>query len=151
MSIEKQLAERLKDAMRNKNQQELDVLRMIKTQAQAKKTAPGFQGETDDSFWQDVITRYVKQQKKAMKEFEKAGDRGKEAVEKLKFEVDYLSDYLPELLGEEAVIKLVEQAILDTGAKDGKMVGRVVGAVMQKHRDQVDPAMVKQLAAKLLG
>ncbi len=151
MSIEKQIADRLKDAMRKRNQQELDVLRMVKTQAQAKKTAPGFQGKTDDAFWTDVITRYVKQQKKATKEFEKAGDKGKEAIEKLQFEIDYLSPFLPELLGEEAVRELVKTAIAETDAKGSKMVGRVVGAVMKNHRDQVDPAMVKRLAALILG
>ena len=66
MSIEQQLTARLKDAMRKKNKQEIDVLRMIKANAATAKVAPGFSGETDDAFWLEVITRFVKQQKKAL-------------------------------------------------------------------------------------
>ncbi|MCP4675944.1 MAG: GatB/YqeY domain-containing protein, partial [Deltaproteobacteria bacterium] len=55
MSIEEELTTRLKNAMRAKNTRELDVLRMVKTQGQAKKTASGFDGDTDDAFWTEVI------------------------------------------------------------------------------------------------
>ena len=151
MSIEEQLAARLKQAMREKKTREKDVLRMVKSQAQVKKTSSGFEGDTDDAFWTDVITRYVKQQKKALVEFEKAGEKGREAVEKLQFEIDYLAEFLPALLSEDEVRVIVKQAISEIGAVGVKMVGRVIGHVMKSHSDEVDAAMVKQIAAKELG
>lgn len=151
MSVEEQITTRLKEAMRSKNTRELEVLRMVKTMATREKAAPGFDGETDDEFWLGVIGRYVKQQKKALIEFEKLGESAADHVEQIKFEVDYLTPFLPSLLDEAATRQLVKQVISETGALGVKMAGKVVGAVMKEHREQVDPRLVKQLATEELG
>ncbi|MCP4676861.1 MAG: GatB/YqeY domain-containing protein, partial [Deltaproteobacteria bacterium] len=102
-------------------------------------------------FWTEVITRYVKQQKKALVEFEKAGDQGKDGVESLRFEIDYLSPFLPRLKGEDEVRELVKRAIVETGTVGAKMAGRIVGHVMKSHREEVDAGMVKRIATEELG
>ena len=116
MSIEQELTSRLKEAMRQKDSRVLDVLRMVKARAQEKKTAPGFAKEMDDAFWEDVIAKYVRQQKKALKEFEKMPKEASKNIEGLKFEIEYLSPFLPKLLEEDQVRELVKQAIAETGA-----------------------------------
>jgi hypothetical protein len=151
MTIEQQLTARLKAAMLGKNKREMDVLRMVKAQAGVAKAAPGFDRETDDKFWQEVIASYVKQQKKAQEEFKKAGELGARQVADLQFEIDYLEPFLPSLMGEAEVRELVRQAIAETGAVGAKMAGRIVGAVVKNHRDRVDPAMVQRIAAQELG
>ncbi|MDJ0763075.1 MAG: GatB/YqeY domain-containing protein [Myxococcota bacterium] len=151
MNIEEELTTRLKQAMRTKNTSELDVLRMVKTAAQAKKTAPGFSGETDDAFWRDVIARYVKQQQKALVAFREAGDQGQENVAKLEFEIAYLTPFLPQQMDEQEVRERVRQVIAETGAAGPKMIGKVIGTIVKAHRDEVDPLMVKRIAAEELG
>lgn len=151
MSIEEQVMNRMKEAMRSKNQQELSALRMVKSQAQAAKTAPGFDGKIDDAFWLDVIEKYVKQQTRARVEFENAGDAGREQVAQLTFEIEYFTEFLPKKLGVDEVRAIVKQAIAETGASGPKMVGKVIGAVMKGHKGEVDPQMVKELAAEELG
>lgn len=151
MTIEEQLGTRLKEAMRAKRTEELDVLRMVKSQAQTARTAPGFDGATDDAFWLDAIARYVKQQRKAREEFEKGGEAGAEQVRKLTYEIEYLSAFLPKQRSEEDVRAFVKQAIAEVGAVGPKMVGRVVGVVMKGHRDEVDAEVVKRVATEELG
>jgi uncharacterized protein YqeY len=151
MGVEEQLTARLKEAMLARNIREADVLRMVKTMATRERAAPGFKGETDDAFWLSVIGRYVKQQKKALAEFEKLGDAAASQVEQARFEIEYLKPFLPEQLGEDAVRELVRQAIEQTGAVGPKMAGKVVGAVMKTHRDRVDPQLVKAIATEELG
>ena len=151
MGVEEQLTTRLTEAMRARNTREADVLRMVKTMGTKDKTAPGFKGETDDAFWLAVIGRYVKQQKKALIEFEKLGEAAASQAEQAVYEIDYLSPFLPELLGEAAVRELVKTAIEETGAAGPKMVGKVIGAVMKAHRDSVDPLLVKAIATEELG
>jgi uncharacterized protein YqeY len=141
----------MKQAMRAKDSGVLDVLRMVKTQAQLRKSEPGFKGETDDAFWKDVIARYVKQQKKALLEFEKAGEQGREGASKLRFEIEYLSPFIPKLKGEDEVRELVRRAIAETGAVGAKMVGRIIGHVIKSHKDEVDAEMVKRVATEELG
>lgn len=145
MSIENQLTTRLKEAMRAQNKREVDVVRMVKTQASIARTAPGFSGETDDAFWVGVIDRYVKQQKRAQIEFEKGGEKGALQIEQLQFEIDYLSQFLPKLKNEEETRKLVKEAISETGAVDKKMTGRVMGAVMKRWKNEVDAEVVKKI------
>lgn len=151
MGVEEQLTTMLKQAMRDRNTREADVLRMVKTMAAKEWSAPGFKGETDDAFWVGVIGRYVKQQRKALAEFEKLGEAAAAQAEDARFEIEYLSPFLPELLGEDQVRALVKEAIAETGAVGAKMVGKVVGAVMRQHRDRVDPQLVKAIAAEELG
>ncbi len=151
MSIEEQLTAKLKDAMRAKNTREVSVIRMVKTQATKDKTAPGFSGEADDAFWLGVVKSYVKQQTKALAEFQKIGESAADQIAEATYEIEYLSPFLPSLKSEQEVSTLVDEAIARTGAVGSKMVGRVVGAVMKDHRDEVDPAMVKKLVAQKLG
>jgi uncharacterized protein YqeY len=151
MSIERELATRLESALRSKDKAVLDVLRMVKSRAGILKTVPGFQEETDDAFYLDVITGYVKQQKKALVEFEKAGEKGRENAEKLRFEIDYLAPFLPAVKGEAEVRDIVKKAIADTGAEGAKMTGKVMGVIMKDHKDEVDASMVKRIVAEELG
>lgn len=150
MTIEEQIMTRMKEAMRNKQDAELGVLRMIKSNAQTAKSAPGFDGETNDAFWLEVIGKYVKQQTRAKAEFESAGDAGAEQVKQLAFEIEYLSEFLPKKLGEDAVRDLVQEGIAALGIENPKMVGKLVGHIMKSHRDEVDAAMVKRIAEEAL-
>ena len=146
MSIEKELTSRMKEAMRSKDAAVLSVLRMVKSEGQIAKTSAGFKGETDDSFWSDVILRYVKKQKKAKAEFEKAGESGQASAESLQFEIDYLTPFLPKMMSEDEVREIVKKAIEETGASGPNMVGKVMGFVMKSHKGQVDAAAVKSIA-----
>jgi len=151
MSIEQQLTERLKAAMRAKNTRELEVLRMVKTVAQTAKTAPGFDGNADDAFWLDVIGKYVKQQQRAVAEFEKAGEAGREHVERLSYEIEYFSEFLPKKMNDDELRAVVTAAVAETGAVGAKMVGKVMGFVMKQHKDSVDADSVKRIALEVLG
>jgi len=151
MGIEDQLTTRLKEAMRAKDARELAVLRMVKALAGKEKTASGFNKDIDDAFWLEVIKKYVKQQTKALAEFEKIGEGAKEQIEAARWEIAYLTPFLPALKSEAETETLVAKAIEETGAVGSRMVGKVVGAVMRNHKDEVDAASVKRIAAKLLG
>jgi uncharacterized protein len=151
MSIQEQLTTRLTEAMRAKRQAEINVLRMVKTQASRDRTAPGFTCDDEDAFWLGVIQRYVKQQKKALAEYEPLGDRAAAQIAEIKYEIEYLAPFAPSALGEAETAVLVDAAIAETGAVGAKMLGKVVGAVMKEHKDRVDAALVKRIAAAKLG
>ena len=144
MTIEQEITERMKTAMREKQTTELSILRMVKSFAMKEKTAPGFDGNTGDEFWLSVITKYVKQQQKALQEFEKVG-AGADKMEEIQFEIDYLAPFLPTKLSPEETEKLVVDAIASTGADSMKFMGKVMGVIMKDHKDDVDAALVKQL------
>jgi uncharacterized protein len=151
MGIEEQLTTRLTEAMRGRRQAEINVLRMIKTQAAKDRAAPGFTCDDEDGFWLGVIQRYVKQQRKALAEYEPLGERATAQIAEIKFEIEYLAPFNPSALGEAETAALVDAAIAETKAVGARMLGRVVGAVMKAHKDRVDAELVKRIAAAKLG
>ncbi len=151
MSIRKELRAELKEATRARDQRRLDVIRAIETELTLVRTGKGFSGEVDDDLYRQVIAAYVKKMQKAKVEFEKAGERGAAEAEKLGFEVDYLSRWLPSKLDESETRALVGQAIEELGITDPKQAGRVVGHLMKSHRDQLDGGLVKRLATEALS
>jgi uncharacterized protein YqeY len=151
MSIEEALGEKFKAAMRARDERTLDVIRMVRTEFKKAITAEGFTGEAGEETWREVISVYVRNLQKAIPEFEAGGERGKEMIEKLVFEIEFLKPFLPGVMDEAATEDLVRQAIAALGAASPKMAGRVVGAVMKEHKGSVDAALVKRLAEKLLG
>jgi uncharacterized protein YqeY len=150
MGLEQQLNDTLTRAMKNKDQRTADVVRMIKSKVQERRTAKGFAGTVDDALVLDVIGAYRKQLQKAIVEFEKLGERGAAQVAQLRSEVEFCERYLPKGLDEAALRALVTERLAALGITDGKQTGRLVGDVMKTHKGQVDAADVKRIAEELL-
>ncbi len=151
MSIEAQLTDLLKQAMKDKDQPTLDVVRMIKTKIMERRTAKGFSGEVNDALVVDVIAAYRKQLQKALEEFEKAGERGAEQAAQLRFEIKFCERFLPKGLDAAALRALVGERLHALGITDAKQVGRLVGDIMKTHKGQVEAADVKRAAEELLN
>src|SRR4029079_12224178 len=75
MSVETDIQDRLKDAMRAKDARTADCIRMIKTKHMERRTAAGFKGPLDDNLWLDVIATYQKQLRKSREEYVAIGER----------------------------------------------------------------------------
>lgn len=150
MSIEQELTQRLKDAMKSKDQRVLGVVRMIKSKIIEARTAKGFTGEVDDALYQQVIAAYSKSMLKAIEEYEAQGERSKEMVEQLRFEVDYLAEFLPRKLDEEKTRELVRAKIEQLGVRDPKRAGQIMGALMKEHKDALDSALTKRVVEEEL-
>jgi uncharacterized protein YqeY len=127
-----------------------DVIRMVKTRLQERRTAKGFSGAVDDTLVREVIAAYRKQLQKALGDFEKAGERGAAQTAQLRFEIEFLERYLPKGLDEAALRALVGERLGALGITDVKQVGRVVGDVMKTHKGLVEAADVKRVAEELL-
>ena len=150
MNIQEQLAAEQKAAMKSGDRATLNVIRQIQSEISVARAAPGFDGEVDDDLYLATIATYVKRMGKARDEYETLGERGREQADKLTFEIDYLSAYLPQKLDEAATRALVDQAITDLGATNPKMTGQVIGAVM-KSGEEVDGALVARLVNEALA
>ena len=150
MGLEQDLNEMLKQAMKDRDTRTSDVVRMIKTRVQERRTAKGFTGEVDDPLVRDVIGAYRKQLQKALPEYEKAGERGAAQVAQLRFEIEFCERFLPRGLDEDALRALVQERLRALGISDAKQVGRLVGDVMKTHKGQVEATDVKRIAEDLL-
>ena len=150
MPIEQQLTEALTQAIRAKDTRTADVVRMLKTRLQERRTAKGFTGQVDDALVMDVIGAYRKQLQKALAEYDKLGERGAAQAAQLRFEIEFCERFLPKGMDATALRTLVQERAKALGVSDSKQVGRLVGDVMKTHKGQVDAADVKKIAEDLL-
>ena len=150
MALEQELTSRLTQAIKNKDGRTADVVRMLKTRLQERRTAKDFSGQIDDALVLDVIGAYRKQLQKAIAEYEKVGERGAGQAAQLRFEQEFCEGYLPKGLDEAAVRALVKERVAALGIADAKQVGRLVGDIMKTHKGQVEAGDVKRVAEELL-
>ncbi len=150
MALEQQLNDRLTRAIKDKDMRTADVVRMIKSRLQERRTAKGFSGQVDDALVLDVIGSYRKQLQKALAEYEKLGERGAAQAAQLHFEIGLCEGYLPKGLDEATLRALVRERLQALGIADPKQVGRLVGDVMKTHKGQVEATDVKRIAEELL-
>jgi uncharacterized protein YqeY len=152
MSISEQLAAELKDAMKTQDGRRRDVIRQVQTEVATARSAPDFEGEVDDAFYQKVIASYVKKMDKSREEYAGYGERGRAMAEKLAYEVEYLSRWLPSRLGEEETRALVRSAIVELGvAGDEKAAGRVTGHLIKTRGNDLDGGLVNRLVREELA
>lgn len=150
MSIESQISDLLKEAMRAKDAPTLDCIRMIKTKHMERRTAAGFNAPLDDALWLDVIAAYSKQLKKAREEYAALGERGAGNVKQIDFELRFCARFLPKGASDDEVRAVVKEAIARLGITDPKQSGKIIGEVMKTHKGKADAATVKRLAEEEL-
>jgi uncharacterized protein YqeY len=150
MALEQQLNDTLKQSMKDKDQRTIAVVRMIKTKVMERRTAKGFTGEVDDALITDVIAAYKKQLQKAIEEFEKVGEKGKEQIEELRFEIGFCERFLPKGLDEAALKTLVKERMAALGITDIKQSGKLLGDIMKSHKGLVEANDIKRVAEELL-
>ena len=148
MALADDLSSALKDAMKAKDKPKLDAIRQIQTEIAKKKAEKG--EEVNDDLVLGVISSYVKKMIKAVEEYQSLGERGQEMADKIQFEIDFLSTYLPEQLGEEEVEKIVDEVLSELGDVDISQMGRVIGAVMAKG-DGIDGSIVSKIVKDKLS
>ena len=147
MALVDDLSAALKEAMKAKDKPKLDAIRQVQTEIAKKKSEKG--EEATDELVLVVISSYVKKMTKAVEEYQTLGDRGTEMAEKIQFEIDFLSEWLPEQLSEEEVEKIVDAVLIEMGDVDISQMGKVIGAVMSKG-DGIDGSLVSKIVKSKL-
>ena len=151
MSIESQLTDLLKEAMRAKDQRTKDVIAMIKTKQMERRTSAGFKGPIDDSLWLEVIGAYQKQAKKSREEYAALGEKGAENITALDFEIAFCARFLPTLASDDEVRASVKETLGRLGVTDPRQAGKVMGEIMKTQKGKFDPAAVKRIVEEEIG
>jgi uncharacterized protein YqeY len=149
-NLEGQLREQLTAAIKAKDLRTANLIRMINTKVMERRTAKDFKGTVDDALILDVISAYKKSMEKAKSEFAAAGDRAKDQIAEIEFEIEWCAKWLPAQLGEAELREAVAKAVAELPSKDPKMAGKVIGAIKKQFGDRADAQLTKKLAEELL-
>lgn len=147
MSIQDQLTNDMKDAMRAKDSVRLSTIRQLRS-AIKNKEIDTKQSLADDAVI-GVIATQIKQRREAAQMY-RDNDR-LELAEKEEAEQKILQAYLPAQLSEAELRTIISAAIADAGVTSPWDMGKVMGPVMAKTRGCADGKLVNQLVKELLG
>ncbi|KHM47214.1 glutamyl-tRNA amidotransferase [Pseudoalteromonas distincta] len=146
MSLLITLKDAQKDAMRAKDKQRLNPIRMVL--AAIKQREIDEQTTLDDAGITSVIVKLVKQRRDSYTQYKDAGRDDLADIEAN--EIVALETFLPQQLSEEEIIALIDAAIADTNAAGMQDMGKVMGIIKSKAEGRADMGKISGLIKQRL-
>ena len=147
MSLSDRLEAAMRDAMRARDEQRTQTLRMAMAAAHNLKIER--RRDLTDEEVVDVLTRQVKQRRESIEMYRAGGREDRAAAEEA--EAAILAEFLPEQLSEAEVEALARAAIAETDASTPADLGRVMGRLAPQTRGRADGRLVSDVVRRLLG
>ena len=134
MSVEKQLLEDMKLAMKSGKKIELDTIRILR--AQIKSASIDKKDDLDEAELAQVLQKEAKKRKESIEMFQK-GNRP-DLVKKEESELEIISKYLPEQLSDQDLDKIISESMEMLEVSSEKDMGRLMGAIIPKVKGKAD-------------
>lgn len=148
MPIVDEVTTQLKTAMKVRDAPRVAALRQMRTAFLNEMKKDGAVSLSDDACVA-ALRRLEKQRKESIEAFAGAGRQAQAEAERA--ELGVIQEFLPRLADEARTREWVEAAISETGASGPKDMGRVMGALMRDHRDELDGNLARELVQRLLA
>ena len=147
MTLQERLEAAMRDAMRARDEQRTQTLRMAMAAAQNQRIAR--RRDLTDEEVVEVLTRQIKQRRESIAMY-RAGGREERAVAE-EAEAAILAEFLPEQLDEAEVERMARDAIAETGASSPADLGRVMGRLAPQTKGRADGRLVSETVRRLLA
>ena len=142
--LKQQIQEDMKAAMKGGDKPKLGVIRLILAAIKQKEVDERI--ELTDEQVLAILDKMVKQRRDSITQYEDAGRT--ELADQEKFEITVIQAYLPEQLGEDEILAMIDEAVATTGASSMKDMGKLMGILKPKLQGRADmgqaSAMIKQ-------
>lgn len=140
--IKDKINDLMKEALKAGDKVKLETLRSIRAAIiEFEKSGSGKELNEDEEI--KIINSLVKKRKESIEIFEKANRT--DLAEKEKKELEILLTFLPQQLSEEEISKKLDELIQQTGAKDAKDFGKVMGLAMKEFKGRADGKVVQAI------
>ena len=96
-----------------------------------------------------VLQTLVKQRKESIDLYQKGGRS--ELAEAESFELEIINTYLPEMMNEDDVRKLIEEIIEQTSAQSMADLGKVMPQIMKQGKGLIDGKTAQRIVSELLS
>lgn len=148
MSLQKEVMEQMKAAMKSKDTVALQALRALKSAFLLAKTEVGA-GELTEDQEMKIIQKQVKQRKDSATIFVEQGRQ--DLADPELAEAAVLEQFLPEALSEEEIEKVVLATIASVGADGMKDMGKVMGMANGQMAGKADGKTIAMIVKSKLG
>lgn len=150
MSIQQQIKDQIKEAMKAKEPVKLGVVKSLSAAFTNELVKLG-KMPTDELSDEDalaVIRRAVKQRKDSIEQFTAGGREDLAGDEKA--ELAILETYLPAMMSKEDVMKVAQAKLAEMGGVDKSKAGMFMGALMKDLKGKADGDVVKSVVDSLI-
>lgn len=142
-----QLNEALKEAIKNKDNQRRDVIRM--TLSAIKQVEIDTRKELNGEEVMAVLQKEAKKRRETVAELQKAGREDQLTVESAELAV--IESFLPRQLSADEVRAIAQEVIAQVGATSAKDTNKVMAPIMERVKGVADGKLVSQVVRELLS
>ena len=147
MTLITQIQNHVKDAMKAGDRLKLSTLRMLVAAIKQKEIDTRSDLSDDDII--SIIEKQMQQRLEAAEQYEAAGRN--ELFEKESQEAEILKAYLPEKMGEEEVVEMIEKIISDMGEINMKDMGKLMSILKDKAGSKIDMKVASQMVREIIA
>ena len=148
MSLEKQITEDMKVAMRNKDKTTLEAVRAIKSALLLAKTESGAKEELSPEEEIKLLSKLKKQRADSAAIYRE--QNRVDLAEPEEAQIAVIETYLPKQLNTVEIEVVVKRIIADTGAAGMKDMGKVMGMANKELAGKADGKTISALVKNLL-
>ena len=149
MTIEEQVNDGIKNAMKAHDKVRLETMRNIKKVILEAKTRPGANDRIDDAECIKLIQKLAKQGKESAEIYRQQGRE--DLYEQESGQVAVLEEFLPKQLDEAELTEALKAIIAEVGASSTKDMGKVMGTATKKLAGLADGKAISAKVKELLG
>jgi len=152
MSLRNNIDEDYKKAIKNKEQDKINTLRLIRSAIKDKDIASRSAENKEviiDSEILILLISLIKQRKDSIEQFKKANRD--DLIKNEQSEIDVINQYLPNQKTEEETEIIIDNLIKANNLENLKDIGKLMGFVKKDYPGEVDMGLVSRIAKSKLG
>jgi uncharacterized protein len=146
MEFQKRIEDELKEAIRAKDENKRNAIRLVLTALKVKEKE--LKRTLTEAEVQQVLSSQIKQRKDSVEQFGQAGRHDLVANEES--EIRVLQSFLPEALDETVLERIIEEVVAEVNAGSPKDMGKVMKVLMPKVAGRADGKLVNDLVRRKL-
>ena len=151
MSLRNKIDEDYKQSIKNKDQQKVDTLRLIRSAIKDKdistRTSENKEGINDAEIL-SLLINLIKQRKDSIEQFQKA--KRDDLIKNEQSEIEIINEYLPQQKTQEETEKIINEIITTNNLESIKDMGRLMSIIKNDFTGEVDMGLVGKIAKSKL-
>ena len=151
MSLRNKIDEDYKQSIKNKNQQKIDTLRLIRSAIKDKdissRTSENKEGINDAEIL-SLLINLIKQRKDYIEQFQKA--KRDDLIKNEQSEIEVIKEYLPQQKTQEETEKIINEIITTNNLESIKDMGKLMSIIKNDFAVEVDMGLVGKIAKSKL-
>ena len=151
MSLRNKIDDDYKQSIKNKDQQKVDTLRLIRSAIKDKdistRTSENKEGINDAEIL-SLLINLIKQRKDSIEQFQKA--KRDDLIKNEQSEIEIINKYLPQQKTQEETEKIINEIITTNNLESIKDMGKLMSIIKNDFAGEVDMGLVGKIAKSKL-